>query len=138
MRALGLKNRLGNEDGAAAVEFALVATLLFTLLFGILEFGAAYSRLQVFQGAAREGARLAAVGGTEDEVEARVIEAADPYEYDGAPGVDVEVEGGGDECTDDTVSDKVTVSWRQRFDIQFPLVPAIDTRTWIRAVMKCE
>lgn len=49
------------ERGAAAVEFALVAMLLVTLLMGILEFG----RLWAVQGnlaqAARDAARTAAI-----------------------------------------------------------------------------
>ena len=138
MNAHRLNSRLHNEDGAAAVEFALVATLLFTLLFGIIEFGTAYSRYQVFHGAAREGARLAAVRSPAPAVRARVIQAADPYVVEGRPDVSVAVEGGGTQCTANTIGRRVTVSWRQVFDIQLPLVPPIDTRSWIRAVFKCE
>ena len=129
---------LRGEGGAAAVEFALVASLLFTLLFGIIEFGQAYSQYQVFQGAAREGARVAAVRGTVSQVQSRVIEAADPFTINGKPGVSVSVEGGGSQCTNDTISKPVTVKWRQVFDIQLPLVPPIKTRSWISAVFKCE
>lgn len=50
------------EDGAAAVEFALVSMLLFTLLFGIVGFGFVLFAQQSALHAAREGARLAAVG----------------------------------------------------------------------------
>ncbi len=45
------------EDGAAAVEFALVVPLLLTLLFGIIEFGAAYNAQILVTNAAREAAR---------------------------------------------------------------------------------
>jgi Flp pilus assembly protein TadG len=127
-----------NEDGAAAVEFALISTILFLLIFGIIEFGQAYSQYQVFQGAAREGARVAAVGGTAAQVIARVKESANPFVINGRPGITVAVEGGGSQCTSDTISKKVTVKWRQVFDIQLPFVPPIDTRTWIQAVFKCE
>jgi Flp pilus assembly protein TadG len=44
------------------VEFALVSTLLVTLLLGIIAFGFALFRQQSALHAAREGARLAAVG----------------------------------------------------------------------------
>jgi hypothetical protein len=50
------------DAGAAAVEFALVATLFVTLLLGIIAFGFALFRMQSAQHGAREGARLAAVG----------------------------------------------------------------------------
>jgi hypothetical protein len=50
------------EDGAAAVEFALLLPLLVLLVFGIIHFGLAFnSRIQATN-AAREGARLAAIG----------------------------------------------------------------------------
>lgn len=50
------------DRGAAAVEFALVSTLLLTLLLGIVAFGFALYRRQSALHAAREGARLASVG----------------------------------------------------------------------------
>jgi hypothetical protein len=49
------------ERGAAAVEMALIAPLLFTILFGIVEFGWAFSQVLDVRHGAREGARLAAV-----------------------------------------------------------------------------
>jgi Flp pilus assembly pilin Flp len=50
------------EDGAAAVEFALLLPLLVLLLFGIIEFGFAFSTRIQATNAAREAARLAVVG----------------------------------------------------------------------------
>jgi Flp pilus assembly protein TadG len=49
------------ERGASIVEFAIVAPLLFLLLFGIIDFGWAFSQNLDVKHAAREGARLAAV-----------------------------------------------------------------------------
>jgi Flp pilus assembly pilin Flp len=50
------------EDGAAAVEFALLLPLLVLLLFGFIQFGLAFnSRIQAAN-AAREAARMAVVG----------------------------------------------------------------------------
>lgn len=56
----------GNRDerGVAAVEFAIVGSLLFLILFGIVQFGIAFNRSQGLQAAAREGARLAALPAT--------------------------------------------------------------------------
>lgn len=51
-----------SDDGAAAVEFALISILLFLLLFGIIEFGIGFFTQQGAAAAAREGARRAAVG----------------------------------------------------------------------------
>jgi Flp pilus assembly protein TadG len=54
--------RLYGDDGAAAVEFALVSFLLFALLLGTVGFGYVLFAQQSALHAAREGARLAAVG----------------------------------------------------------------------------
>ena len=48
------------EQGAAAVEFALLASLLFMLIFGSISAGISFSRSNALQTAAREGARFAA------------------------------------------------------------------------------
>ena len=50
-----LRARIDDEEGAAAVEFALVAILLFSVLFAIINFGLVLHRYQVYEGAAREG-----------------------------------------------------------------------------------
>jgi Flp pilus assembly protein TadG len=54
--------KLKEEKGASAVEFALVASLLFLILFGIIQFGIAYNRVQGLNSAGREGARAASIG----------------------------------------------------------------------------
>ena len=50
-----------SERGAAAVEFALIAMILFTLLFGIIQFSLWFWAWQAGGHAAREAARVAAV-----------------------------------------------------------------------------
>jgi Flp pilus assembly protein TadG len=54
-------SRVHQEDGAAAVEFALVAMVLLTLLIGIIQFAIYFWSFQVGAHAAREGARRYAV-----------------------------------------------------------------------------
>ena len=54
------------HEGQDLVEFALVAPLLFLLLFGILEFGVAVWRYNTVANAAREGARAAVNYGLAD------------------------------------------------------------------------
>jgi Flp pilus assembly protein TadG len=49
------------DDGTAMVEFAIIAPLLFVLLFGIVDFGRAFFLMNSLTAAVREGARLAAV-----------------------------------------------------------------------------
>ena len=50
------------QDGAAAVEFALLLPLLVLLLFGIIEFGLAFNTRIQATNAAREAARQAVIG----------------------------------------------------------------------------
>jgi len=57
-----MARRLHHERGASAVEFALVASLLFLILFGVIQFGIAYNRVQGINSAGREGARAASMG----------------------------------------------------------------------------
>jgi Flp pilus assembly protein TadG len=129
-----------NEGGAAAIEFALIATILFMLLFGILQFGQFYSQYQVLQGAAREGARFAATRPTSgdavptDEVRDRVVQAADPYEVTDSGAIAVSPE-----CSSTTSSDPITVSWVQKFRINwFPFIPPINSDVTIKGVFRCE
>ena len=51
-----------DQDGAAAVEFALLLPLLVLLLFGMIEFGLAFNTRIQATNAAREAARRAVVG----------------------------------------------------------------------------
>jgi Flp pilus assembly protein TadG len=56
-----------NQRGAAAVEFAIIAMLLFTLLFGIFEFGRLFYVLNSVQEVTRRAAREAVVRWTDAE-----------------------------------------------------------------------
>jgi TadE-like protein len=53
-------SRLRRQEGASMIEFAIVAPLLFVLLFGIIEFGIVLYDQAVITNASREGARYAA------------------------------------------------------------------------------
>jgi Flp pilus assembly protein TadG len=50
--------------GAAVVEFAVVASLLFLLILGIVEFGRAMMVLEMINNAARNGARVGVLNGS--------------------------------------------------------------------------
>ncbi len=52
-----------HRSGAAAVEFAVVAPVLFLLIFGMIEFGRMVMVQQVLTNASREGARIAVLDG---------------------------------------------------------------------------
>ena len=57
----------GRPKGAAAVEFAVVAPLLFAIVLGIVEFGRAIMVQQTLVAAAREACRVAVLAGTTDQ-----------------------------------------------------------------------
>lgn len=72
-----LARRLRDADrtrGAAAVEFAIVLTLLLMIVFGIIDFGRALNAQETLTQAAREGARLVALN--ESDVVSRTQSAA--------------------------------------------------------------
>jgi Flp pilus assembly protein TadG len=71
-----IRQRLPHEDGAAAVEFALIVGVLAMLIFGMLQFGLTFFELQSLRASAREGARLGAVGATPDAIRTRLADAS--------------------------------------------------------------
>jgi Flp pilus assembly protein TadG len=71
-----MPDRLRRQDGAAAVEFALIVGVLVMLLFGMLQFGLAFFELQNLRAAVREGARVGAVGANSAQVKQRVQDAS--------------------------------------------------------------
>ncbi|HOT98225.1 MAG TPA: TadE/TadG family type IV pilus assembly protein [bacterium] len=56
-----MKRLFRRQDGQSLVEFALVIPIFLLVLFGIIEFGRLWETMNVMTGAAREGARVAAV-----------------------------------------------------------------------------
>jgi Flp pilus assembly protein TadG len=61
-----MRRRLGtrNEEGQAMVEFALVAPILFLILFAIVQFGIVFMNSVALTDAVRTGARKASVSRT--------------------------------------------------------------------------
>jgi Flp pilus assembly protein TadG len=55
---------LKREDGAAAIEFAILLPLLMLILFGTIEFGLVLYNQEVITNASREGARFGIVIGS--------------------------------------------------------------------------
>ena len=128
------RGRAGGERGAVAVEFALILPVLLMILMGTIEFGRVYSQFQVYNGAAREGARCAAVQAadfTDCVVQTEIVQAAQPYEVARPANVSLT-------CTDGTRGEPVTVSWLQDFDISIPFWGDVTLDRTIKATFKCE
>jgi Flp pilus assembly protein TadG len=71
-----LGKRGPTDRGAAAVEFALVLPLLLILVFGIIDFGRAFNAQITLTQAAREGARMTALGYSSGTVQSKTAAAA--------------------------------------------------------------
>ena len=71
----GTRRKFRTERGASAVEFSLILSLLFIVLFGIIQFGIAFNRYQGLQAAAREGARIGSIAGSQNDIATRVRNA---------------------------------------------------------------
>jgi Flp pilus assembly protein TadG len=63
MAPIRLQRLTTEQEGAALVEFALVAPLLLVIVAGIVDFGFLFQRYEVVTNAAREGARLGSLPG---------------------------------------------------------------------------
>jgi Flp pilus assembly protein TadG len=138
MRAI--RNRVSREDGVAAVEFALILPVLALLLFGTLEFGRVWSQYQLYQGAAREGARCAAVKADADQqcvVQDEIKQAAAPFTV--SKNADVKIVGGpSGPCTTNTVGQDVQVSWQQDLELNIPFWNNVALHPTVKAVFRCE
>jgi len=138
---------LRRDDGAAAVEFAIVFVLLMMLLFGIIRFGQFFGQYEAMVGAAREGGRVAAVQGTTAAIQTQVINSANPYTVRCAAGTGAvcisvtPAPGGatGTSCNNTNSGTNVTVSWNQIFTLSWaPFFPSTNKTMTIKAVFRCE
>ncbi len=68
MTSLPVPKRFHSKRGSAAVEFAVILPIFLTMLFGMVEFGRVLSVQHVVNSAAREGARVASLPGTDNAI----------------------------------------------------------------------
>ena len=131
---------LHRQDGASAVEFALIAPLLFMIVFAILYFGVAFMKMQNLRSAVREGGRAAAVGApTIGEVQTRVQEASlGSIPNAGDVAVSRLCDG------EDSVGNDVTVSYDTAnlpdggIVVSIPFIPTMHLTPTISASFRCE
>jgi hypothetical protein len=65
------------QRGQALVEFALMLPLLLIVLFLVVDFGVGLTRWIAITNAAREGARLGAVGADEADIRLKAVDTSD-------------------------------------------------------------
>ena len=136
-----IRERISREEGVAAVEFAIILPVVCLILFGVLEFGRVWSQSQLFQGAAREGARCAAVKATpygECDIQTEIDQHAAPWD---PPNATVTILNGGpapDGCTEATRGEDVQVAWDQPLQIDIPFWNNVTVTSNIKAVFRCE
>lgn len=121
------------------MEFALIAPLLFMLIFGIIYFGIAFLNLQTLRSSVREGGRAAAVGATVETVRAKVDNAALGAIPDAGDVVVSRLCDG-----DESVGEDVTVSYDTRnlpeggIVVSAPFLPVIHMTPIVSASFRCE
>lgn len=133
-----LGRRLDREDGASAVEFALIVPLLVILVFGIIEFGVAYLQVQSIRTGVREGGRAAAVGAPKTTAQQKTAAGSagtitDPKDV-----------GVSKVCNAQNIGDDVTVTYDTQnmpgggIVVQIPFVTDVVLTPVITANFRCE
>ena len=124
-----------SERGAILAEFVLVLPVLLMILFGIIEFGVAFSRSQAISAAAREAGRLASLSTTTSaDISNRVDATLAGIPFDAPPTVSVIPAGGCAGREGESVT--VLVSALHRITIPFALDQEVTLSG--QAVFRCE
>ncbi|HEX5936920.1 MAG TPA: TadE/TadG family type IV pilus assembly protein [Actinomycetota bacterium] len=138
---MGVRGKLRREDGAAAVEFALIVGLLAMLIFGLLEYGLAFWQVQNLRAAAREGAREAAVGGDNDDIVAAMV-ASSAGSLTGGETINVSTVCDGDPrgepVTVAIVNGSLSGSVQEAFEVSIPFLPQFTLDPELTGTFRCE
>jgi Flp pilus assembly protein TadG len=143
---MNMRAKLRREDGAAAVEFALIVGLLAILVFGLLEYGLAFWQVQNLRAAAREGARVAAVRGDTAEIRAAMV-AASAGSLTGGESFTVTANGTASLCDADHRGQEMTVrlnngslsgAVQEAFEVSIPFLPPITLNPTLEGSFRCE
>lgn len=142
-----ISSKLRREDGAAAVEFAIIVSLLVMLVFGMMQYGLAFFQTQNLRSAVREGARVAAVRGDASTVKAAIASASAGSLTTGNFSYTQTVNGSPGVCDDSHVGDEVLItlptsslpqSVRDQFSINIPFGPTMTLDPKISGSFRCE
>ena len=140
---MSTSSRRRRERGAAAVEMAIVLPVLIMLLGGIVEFGRALYTQNMATNAAREGARMRALGYTTTEATARVNSAmigmsatSFGIQYDLVQGAGTVTSNGNCPATP-VITDRQRVTVSPTFSFIFPLPFVTAPTLTTQAEMRC-
>jgi Flp pilus assembly protein TadG len=130
------------DEGASAIEFALLAPVLFVVVFGIIGFGVAFLQVQTARGAVREGARAAAVVDADgvarsaSEVQAITVEASAGLIPSGGQVAVTTCPNGGGQAV--VTYDTAQANGGSGIDVVIPFLPPISMDSTVTAQFMCE
>ena len=135
-----LRREAKKEDGAAAVEFALIVGVLAILVFGLLEYGLAFWQVQNLRASTREGARVAAVGGDQGEIRAAMVNSS-AGSLTGSEAISFPPQ-----CNSDTRGEEMTVritggfsgAVQEAFEVSIPFLPPFTLTPDLSGTFRCE
>ena len=135
-----LRREAKKEDGADAVEFALIVGVLAILVFGLLEYGLAFWQVQNLRASTREGARVAAVGGDQGEIRAAMVNSS-AGSLTGGEAISFPPQ-----CDSDTLGDEMTVritggfsgAVQEAFEVSIPFLPPFTLTPDLSGTFRCE
>jgi|SRR5437868_544719 Flp pilus assembly protein TadG len=137
-----ISSKLRREDGAAAVEFAIIVSLLVMLVFGMMQYGLAFFQTQNLRSAVREGARVAAVRGDASTVKAAIASASagslTTGNFSYSQSVTCDDSNVGDEVTITIPYDSLPQSMKDQFSINIPFGPTVQLKPNISGSFRCE
>lgn len=123
--------RRRNEDGAAAVEFAIILPIFLILAFGIISFGVGFNQKLVVTRAAREAARTMAVTDSAAAATTAAHNAADSLD---SGSLSISLTGCGP--TPD-LEDVATAEISYPYSYEIPILGSYNVTLSSRAVMHC-
>lgn len=121
-----LRQKRHDEAGAAAVEFGIISVLLFTLLFGIMQYGFYFWAKQAGSAAVREGARRLAVAPNCTTIDDYVKTRVGPASVTWGSATATFTNGEGNTGPAAEVGDVVTLTVQfNAMDLDLPFVPFV-------------
>ena len=114
------KGRNHKNKGQSLVETALMLPVLLLLLTGIIDFGLLFNNYLIVSNASREGARAAAIGSTDEQINTVVDNDTVSLDPD-----NLTVTITPDETEGKDTGDSVTVTVQYKYSMITPIIAAI-------------